>query len=368
MSSLIIPDKIKSLYEYHRRGTQKYRTLTPEEFTSEIINRYTNGAAKSTLAREFGVNNRAINSVLEENEVNERPRGRNREGGRIGWENAFSQPTPDALYWAGFFMADATLTLKNWVVDIRLDPKDKDHIDNFVKFVGSPWKTKYYKQRDKDGEIVQVVYSARVYSEKIFKDLGRWGIFPNKGQTDKTEPLGEATLNRDFWRGMIDGDGHINTKGTSPTVYLVGRKSICESFQKFLFSQFNITQKVSAYENDAGSRIWVSGTNARNLLNLLYSDTTPENRLYRKYETAKSLVELNSQTETELIKKEVKEDKEISELLSKIHKEQVKKRLNKPIKNHKLQGKYPPEFLKFCDKNDLEPSSKEARESYKSSK
>ena len=285
--SIVVPKTAHNVFRARFRGDRKIRDFTSaEDLCRIIVKRYKNGAAYSSLAREFGIRHRVVKDILEANDIVVTRRGRNREGGRSGWEESFSQPTPNAMYWAGFLMADASMKTKNYVTDLRIHPRDWKHIEKFHRFVGSPWKP-----RDLQYAGGQRLRQIQLFSEKIFNDLARWGIKPRKGRTDDTAPLGEAIDSDDFWRGVIDGDGSIVMSGTSPVVSLVGRRGIIEAYADFVKRRLGVRPQVRQREGEGGAcRTWLSGDNARKLLRLLYGACSPEVRLDRKYEKALSAI------------------------------------------------------------------------------
>ncbi len=69
-------------------------------------------------------------------------------------------------------------------------------------------------------------------STKIAQSLAIYGVLPNKTKTAKVLGLDK---NRHFWRGMVDGDGHVRLSSRNQAVIgLTGTKEICLQFARFV--------------------------------------------------------------------------------------------------------------------------------------
>ena len=101
-----------------------------------------------------------------------------------------------------------------------------------------------------------------------------------------TTPLGEAMTSKDFWRGMIDGDGSIQNhkRYLSVTISLVGRLGINEAYAVFVLKLLGTLPLIKRNTDGRGvCKTVLSGDNARDMLHHLYSDSPKEARLDRKY-------------------------------------------------------------------------------------
>jgi hypothetical protein len=139
----------------------------------------------------------------------------------------FSKLTEQSLYFSGLITADGCITYQNGHPNIYLSSKDQDIIDKFLEFVGAPNKSIY---TSKTG-----CHTVSIRSRPMTKSLIDWGIVPRKSTID-FEIAEELVFSRHFWRGMIDGDGHIGyTKNKFPIVYLSSsNRNILKQFITFL--------------------------------------------------------------------------------------------------------------------------------------
>jgi hypothetical protein len=156
-------------------------------------------------------------------------------------EDAFSfeKASEEQAYWLGFLMADGYVHLPRgrhvYNVALKLAERDKNHVERFAKFVGTdkplyPSKAQDTQYRDK------VIHGSPSWalclnSNPIAMDVMRYGVIPHK--TGREVVPTTLVKNRDFWRGMVDGDGTVCVSKGVPRLQLVGSKRIIEQFIAF---------------------------------------------------------------------------------------------------------------------------------------
>lgn len=131
--------------------------------------------------------------------------------------DSFLNYEPDAVYWAGFLMADGCISRKSSRITLVII--DKDHLKKYCQFLGLPQtsiqkkgcpiKTTHSQQ--------WVVKFAAPYLKLI---LATYGIIPNKSY-EFIPPIVPNNRLKDFPRGWVDGDGHIRESGQ---IRLVGNQ------------------------------------------------------------------------------------------------------------------------------------------------
>lgn len=146
---------------------------------------------------------------------------------------AFSSTTDAAAYWVGFLMADGAVLRSaghSPSVRIALAARDVQHLYRFRSFLGSTHHVSFYVNRSQYGSTRMCYF--QVHSAPLAADLARFGVVPNKSLTARVRLLGG---NRDFWRGVVDGDGWISfSKVGHPSLGLCGSVPLVRQFITFL--------------------------------------------------------------------------------------------------------------------------------------
>ena len=193
---------------------------------------YAAGWSCGRLASRYHVTYPSIYHMLAKRGVAFRPPCRRNAQVSVN-HSAFCIVTDESAYWAGFLMADGCISgrsKKAPQIILSLAVTDIDHVLRFRAFLRSDHKITVQDRRTNPaGLSINSKDTARVavVSQLMASDLARFGIVPRK--THIAEAV-ELQNNKHFWRGMVDGDGCINT---SIRPYL----SLC-SASKILVDQF----------------------------------------------------------------------------------------------------------------------------------
>lgn len=184
-------------------------------------------------------------------------------------DNCFATLDESTSYWLGFLMADGCLDEHGYRILLSLSWKDRDHLIEFCRFVGCSRSP----HQNKNGSLTVAFCSRPVYDR-----LNKLGITPRKSFTASAHH--ELTMNRHFWRGVVDGDGSLSfhqktarSRDAYPVLSLVGSLALLSQFLAFLRHHFpqrhgrlfrmrNIWGFSAAYEP------------ARQIVQLLYTDAT----------------------------------------------------------------------------------------------
>lgn len=207
--------------------------LLTKEQREELINDYAAGLSTSALSKKYPIGQQGAHRFLQRRKLT-----------RPQWvrqcsvnETAFDESIPDALYWAGFLMADGCISAterfkgKSARAEIHLVQAAVDigHVEKFRKFLGSTHKITQRKNN---------AVAFTLNSRRIVNRLVELGIVPRKTWTG--EARGAAISSPDFWRGVVDGDGTIRTWKRKDghwtcTLSLCGAsKSLLEQFRQFV--------------------------------------------------------------------------------------------------------------------------------------
>lgn len=146
-------------------------------------------------------------------------------------ENFFeSIDTPEKAYILGFLLTDGNVNSKKGSITITLSATDSEHLQRIAKEMGSNAEIKVERSSGRNGRKVADYASLRVYSTKMIKDLGKYGMIDNKTFSVKQPNLPDSFM-PDFWRGCVDGDGWVESRGV---VGLCGTKDLVESFRDYI--------------------------------------------------------------------------------------------------------------------------------------
>ena len=216
--------------------------------------------------------------------------------------NFFKKRSPESDYWIGFIGADGTIidlskdTNKKLRLAISLGEKDKRHLYKIKKLLrgGSVTKFDYsrYNNKYKSKKIKRYIKHGLVYKYQldntlICRDLVKFGVTPRKTFTFKPHKVLENS--KDFWRGIIDGDGSLTTLDKTRSTNLQfasGSKNEFKSYIKFLKKK-NIKRPLVQIRKSKYSKpfyvVSITGVRARKIAKLLYEKSSKTARLDRKY-------------------------------------------------------------------------------------
>jgi DNA-binding CsgD family transcriptional regulator len=253
-------------------GTRK---LTPAQ-KDELVLSYQDGTSGQELARLYDIDPSSVLSLLRTRGI---PRRIRAEAGRYIplRQDAFTQKTPQANYWAGFLAADGNVFLHT--LQIGIHNKDECHLRKLRSFLQSEHKIIRSRQ----------LVRLSVNSKTIVHDLEDYGIYPNKSHT--YSPPSFLQYDKDFWRGMIDGDGCIGLYKRSSGTYLA-RLELCGSydcvalFTKTLRTLFGLN--VSTRKMKTIYRVSCGGRSAFQVVKWLYEGA--ECALQRKAAVAQQIL------------------------------------------------------------------------------
>lgn len=236
----------------------------PQEVKQQIISLYNSGLSVHAVGKRIGRTGDFVHSRLVEWGVPRRNAAHIRKYSID--HNAFSAMNEYSSYFAGLIMSDGYVhrrpNNKTQMV-IGLCSKDKDVLDEFRKFV----KTKRPIYDGKDG-----TFSVSFTSNRIADDLNKvWGITERKSKTATiSDPL--IAYNRHFWRGMIDGDGHVGGEKRK-CIYFCSASDGTATVYINLLNSLGIAAK-NYKRKDGFNNIYTGGSDAIRLAKFLYDDAS----------------------------------------------------------------------------------------------
>ncbi len=276
--------------------------ITDFELEKAIV-LYKSGSPLRKLAKQVKLSEEGLRKLLEEKNVL-RTKQESARGGKskaIINDNALDILTPEAMYWIGFLYADGHIAKDRPRILLALSAIDKNHMQKFANFFGKDLNLMLIKGGMKsNGYISNDAYRVAFSSQKIYDRLISLGFTHRK--TYESIPNDILKYSRDFWRGVIDGDGSIYiNKGAlekydTPTLNLSGNEETIICFLNYV-KNLGIEVKVSLERSKISSVLCEVDLRAHDLvmntLNNLYKDSTVY--LDRKYEKYLEIINKNQQ-------------------------------------------------------------------------
>jgi len=203
------------------------KPLAPEDW-DRIVALYQDGIDAPELGRQFGCHTSMIYYVLEHRGIDRRE--------QLACDNPTyfdAIDTPAKAYWLGFLGADGCVTgfAGGYPrLQVKLARKDRDHLVKLHKALQARrpirdiYETSYGKRHP--------VSVLAVYSPPLVEGLVKHGITARK--TNTLQPWdGPADLMPHYWRGLVDGDGHIHINGRGVFMGLLGSRPVAERFAQW---------------------------------------------------------------------------------------------------------------------------------------
>jgi hypothetical protein len=247
------------------RGRPRAFTQSEE---ADVVRLYLDGWSGYDLARKYKCHYRTVLGTLQRQNCPRRPVKRY----ALDWKVFLPPLSPEAKYWIGFLMADGCVS-KRSEVTLELKGSDEEHVRKFRAFIKSDAPIKETSQR---------CARIAIRSIDLALVLADYGIVPRKSLI----ACAPAALlySRDFWRGMIDGDGCISPTRSDPRVSLVGGgEAILHQWASFVEAYCAHRPAV----RQERKQLFRAGTyrtdTVRKLLCLLYHGAPPIARLERKF-------------------------------------------------------------------------------------
>lgn len=230
-----------------------------ETQVKDIIERYKSGESVLAISKIYDVSNNTIKRLLDKHNIKSR-------GNRKHFykEDIFKKiDTAEKAYWIGFITADGYINEKKHFMRIKLQERDKNHLNKFVKFIKGDKGMIKYEYHNITGN---KQYYVEVNGKDFINSLVSLGIRQGKSTNEQwCKQVPEKYL-KDYIRGIIDGDGCIDVKRKNFDISC--SKTILQPIQDFLIENYGTT-KTKIYNHYNTNRMYVS-VNAINILNDLY--------------------------------------------------------------------------------------------------
>lgn len=261
-----------------------------KEKREEVVRRYLSGESATKLKDEFGYT--AVSSVTKLVTCRGfKTRTAKESHPAKADETVFDAVTEESAYWVGFLMADGNVNRDGQVITLSLQQRDKDHVEAFRRFLKAENPVRI--RMSSGCGLVKKKFSNAMFSvssTRLREALARFGVVPNKSLTAKVTGL---EFNRDFWRGLVDGDGSIGV-GVAKSGQPNYRFSLNGSFAMLSqFSEFVRTvcpnHRLNVFPVGNVGMFSTADLTARKIVNALYGGCTVA--LPRKLKIARKFIE-----------------------------------------------------------------------------
>lgn len=201
------------------------KIIFSKEQIEEIAKMYNDGTSMVKIAEKFNCSNKTIGRLLKKENIESR-------GNRKIFfnEDIFNEiNTAEKAYWIGFITADGYINEDRGFLAIKLQYEDVDHLKKFAKFVDCSEdniKIEYHNITGKP------LCRINLNSRKLVDSLVRLNIRQCKSTNEHVVPVPDEYI-RDYIRGIIDGDGHIDKK----------RIDICNSIEVLTYIKNYLNEK-----------------------------------------------------------------------------------------------------------------------------
>lgn len=267
----------KRIYKYRPYQPTANLSKISEEQKEKVKNLYLEGLSQSQIEKDLKMTRKTIRTILKQAGIDrtKSEQWRKRWGSSLN-ECVFDELTPESLYWIGFLYADGHIRKDGaeYSIEVEIELKDRDHLVKFANFLGCNKEPKQYSDNS---------CALKVYSKKMNQRLKQLGLDHNKSYTAKPHELLKDS--RDFWRGVIDGDGCLSYANDYPFLHLCGTKDTGKEFVEFLRRKgLNTKAEPRQTKGKALYQFSLMAFKAKTATDLLYKNASVYlDRKYQKY-------------------------------------------------------------------------------------
>lgn len=201
-----------------------------------IIDDYLSGMLLEDIADKHGMPHReSIKPILDKHGVEMDRTGGPKPLSQKPWNpHLFTERTPAAAYWAGFIMADGSLSKSGaaWCLSLSVHERDIEHLHAYCDAI--ELDRKFVRlQEQQYGETVYNMARVTGYFHELPTIMEPWGVVPRKTY-NFSEPTVPDEILPHYLRGWFDGDGYINTTGHSMRFGVTGNHEAMQWYRKAL--------------------------------------------------------------------------------------------------------------------------------------
>lgn len=256
-----------------------YTSLTDQQLICKL---YIEKMSIKDIAETVKRHEATIRNVLRRNNISLRKRKSSAKRKYTLDETVFDTITEESAYWIGFLMADGNVQRRTdsyAVFQLYVEREDTEILLKFKEFL----KTNCPILESLDKRTNTEMRRVQICSDRLVKKLESYGVVQRKSLVAKIAD--ELVHNRDFWRGVIDGDGTVGIFGKKkiPTCRLVGSGPICTQFVEYVSSLQIPTRVVPSPDENIFSVNFTQVTGIKVLYSLYNNSSVYLERKYFAY-------------------------------------------------------------------------------------
>ncbi len=266
-----------------------YNKVLPEHVPI-VIERYQTGQSVEKLCLDLPFSKDVALKVLRDFDIPIKTRKENRlsMGFSIN-ENAFLDvKDPECAYFYGWLLTDGNITKREYgyQVSIELNVKDIKVLESLSNYIGNGCSVKTRDRFDKRTENTYYMCSYSFSQSFITERLITLGLEPKKSLRESCPD--EFLHNRDFWRGVLEGDGYLSKLSSDTNMQICGSEELCNQWFDYCKSIVPEMHMRVAPQNKNKSEVFYSTYSGRfeeckSVLDSLYLGVPEHLRLERKY-------------------------------------------------------------------------------------
>ena len=225
-------------------------------------------------------------------------------------EKFFEKWSPDMAYVLGYIYADGSLDDSPYMRGkyIQITSTDEDSIQRIKNWLSSEHKINTKKSNFIGGKICFIL---RIGSHKIYNDLFKLGLYPNKSLTVNFPKVPKKYLGH-FIRGYFDGDGCVHfarSKGKTRKliikrvriIFTSGSRVFLKGMDKII--KINGIKKGKIYISKRSFQLIYNTKDSMQLFKLMYKNTSFNSFFMRKFKIFNNYFELQPKIVDKTIKK-----------------------------------------------------------------
>lgn len=251
----------------------------------EIIQKYKDGLSLKNISNIYNLAPNTIKKILLKNNIELRSRAGNK--GMFLKKDYFSNiNTEYKAYFIGLLLADGNVYLRNNgqpCIRITLEKTDKYILEKLKEELN----TSNQVTLNRGNEV-----TLSIHSEKIFNDLKKYSIFPNKTFKKFFPKNIPYEYMNHFLRGFFDGNGCISINKPINRVTYRKQLSFCDNEELLIGIREFLTNELNTRFNKINTRknisqlFYCSKEDVEKISNYMYKNSTIY--MIRKYEKLKS--------------------------------------------------------------------------------